>query len=208
MRNEVRSLRSAPDLSQQALGHAMGVSRQTINSIEKERYTPSLPLAIALARYFGRPVEEIFHVETDTTHRTTEAAGMTRSRWWMPAFSLFLGALMLAAFGSAAASRRAALVRDHGRARGRVRDRRRRSETISGIGGSGRDERWEMIDLRATAFAGSVLTVIIGAVPYAVAAGSGRQPVVRAGRDHRLAYVVSVALAALALLSATFQVPG
>ncbi len=37
------------------------MSRQTINSIEKERYTPSLPLAIALARYFGRPVEEIFH---------------------------------------------------------------------------------------------------------------------------------------------------
>ena len=41
----------------------MGVSRQTINSIEKERNTPSLPLAIALARYFGRPVEEIFHVD-------------------------------------------------------------------------------------------------------------------------------------------------
>ena len=46
---------------QQQLGEAMDVSRQTINSIEKERYTPSLPLAIALARYFGRPVEEIFH---------------------------------------------------------------------------------------------------------------------------------------------------
>ena len=41
----------------------MGVSRQTINSIEKERYTPSLPLAISLARYFDRPVEEIFHVD-------------------------------------------------------------------------------------------------------------------------------------------------
>ena len=65
MRNEVRSLRSARELSQQALGDAMGVSRQTINSIEKERYTPSLPLAIALARYFDRPVEEIFHVEPD-----------------------------------------------------------------------------------------------------------------------------------------------
>ena len=63
MRNEVRSLRTDRSLSQQDLGAAMGVSRQTINSIEKERYTPSLPLAIALARYFGRPVEEIFHVE-------------------------------------------------------------------------------------------------------------------------------------------------
>jgi putative transcriptional regulator len=63
MRNEVRSLRTGRSLSQQELGAAMGVSRQTINSIEKERYTPSLPLAIALARYFDRPVEEIFHVD-------------------------------------------------------------------------------------------------------------------------------------------------
>ena len=63
MRNEVRSLRGERELSQQQLGEAMGVSRQTINSIEKERYTPSLPLAIALARYFDRPVEEIFHVD-------------------------------------------------------------------------------------------------------------------------------------------------
>jgi putative transcriptional regulator len=61
MQNEVRQLRTAMGLSQQDLGEAMDVSRQTINSIEKERYTPSLPLAIALARYFGRTVEEIFH---------------------------------------------------------------------------------------------------------------------------------------------------
>jgi putative transcriptional regulator len=61
MQNEVRNLRTAIGLSQQQLGEAMDVSRQTINSIEKERYTPSLPLAIALARYFDRPVEEIFH---------------------------------------------------------------------------------------------------------------------------------------------------
>jgi putative transcriptional regulator len=39
----------------------LDVSRQTINSIETDRYTPSLPLAIALARYFSRPVEEVFH---------------------------------------------------------------------------------------------------------------------------------------------------
>jgi putative transcriptional regulator len=61
MKNEIRNLRTAQGLSQQQLGEALAVSRQTINSIEKERYTPSLPLAIALARYFGRPVEEIFH---------------------------------------------------------------------------------------------------------------------------------------------------
>jgi putative transcriptional regulator len=63
MKNEVRDLRTAMGLSQQQLGEAMDVSRQTINSIEKERYTPSLPLAIALARYFGKPVEEVFHAD-------------------------------------------------------------------------------------------------------------------------------------------------
>ena len=39
--------------------------RQTINSIEKERYTPSLPLAIALARFFGKTVEEVFHADDE-----------------------------------------------------------------------------------------------------------------------------------------------
>ncbi len=61
MKNEVRTLRTAKGLSQQQLGEAMDVSRQTINSIETERYTPSLPLAIALSRYFDRTVEEVFH---------------------------------------------------------------------------------------------------------------------------------------------------
>ena len=65
MKNDVRELRTAMGLSQQQLGEAMDVSRQTINSIEKERYTPSLPLAIALARYFGRPVEEVFDADGD-----------------------------------------------------------------------------------------------------------------------------------------------
>jgi putative transcriptional regulator len=64
MRNEVRSLRTENKLSQQQLAEAMDVSRQTINSIEKERYTPSLPLAMALAKYFGKPVEEVFHADT------------------------------------------------------------------------------------------------------------------------------------------------
>ena len=39
------------------------MSRQTINSIETSRYTPSLPLAIGLARYLGLTVDEVFHVE-------------------------------------------------------------------------------------------------------------------------------------------------
>ena len=63
MRNEIRLLRTGQQLSQQQLAEAMDVSRQTINSIEKERYTPSLPLAIALASFFGKPVEEIFHAD-------------------------------------------------------------------------------------------------------------------------------------------------
>src|SRR5581483_5090697 len=65
MRNEVRNLRTARGLSQQELARAMDVSRQTINSIETGRYTPSLPLAIALARYFGTSVEEVFHPDGD-----------------------------------------------------------------------------------------------------------------------------------------------
>jgi putative transcriptional regulator len=60
MKNKVRALRVQKDMAQGQLAEAMGVSRQTINSIENERYTPSLPLAIALARFFGVTVEEMF----------------------------------------------------------------------------------------------------------------------------------------------------
>ena len=60
MRNTVRELRTQRGLSQGQLGSAMGVSRQTINSIEQERYTPSLPLALALARFFQVTVEAMF----------------------------------------------------------------------------------------------------------------------------------------------------
>lgn len=61
--NNVRDLRTARELSQAQLAVAMGVSRQTINSIEVGRYTPSLALAVALARFFKSTVEELFHVE-------------------------------------------------------------------------------------------------------------------------------------------------
>ena len=60
MKNTVRAQRMRKNLAQGQLAEAMGVSRQTINSIENERYTPSLPLALALARYFGVTVEEMF----------------------------------------------------------------------------------------------------------------------------------------------------
>ncbi len=63
MENEVRRLREQRSLSQGGLGEALGVSRQTINSIETGKYDPSLSLAIRLARFFSTTVEEMFHVE-------------------------------------------------------------------------------------------------------------------------------------------------
>ena len=63
MRNDVRELRTGRGLSQSELAEALDVSRQTIISIEKGRYVPSLPLAFALARFFGKSVEEVFHAE-------------------------------------------------------------------------------------------------------------------------------------------------
>jgi len=63
VKNEIRNLRGNRGLSQQDLAAVVQVSRQTINSIETERYTPSLPLAIALARFFDKQVEEVFHAD-------------------------------------------------------------------------------------------------------------------------------------------------
>ncbi len=63
MRNDVRERRVAKGLSQADLAQRLDVSRQTINSIETDRYTPSLPLAIAIARFFGVTVEEIFDAD-------------------------------------------------------------------------------------------------------------------------------------------------
>ena len=63
MRNDIRERRLERDLSQADLGEALGVSRQTINSIETEKYTPSLPLALALGRFFETPIEEMFDAD-------------------------------------------------------------------------------------------------------------------------------------------------
>jgi putative transcriptional regulator len=65
VRNDVKDRRVARGLSQGELAAALAVSRQTINSIEKGRYVPSLPLALALARYFETTVEEMFDDESD-----------------------------------------------------------------------------------------------------------------------------------------------
>ncbi len=61
----MRQLRESRGLSQGQLAEELRVSRQTINAIETGRYLPSLPLAFAIARYFGRPIEEIFHGNDD-----------------------------------------------------------------------------------------------------------------------------------------------
>ena len=60
MNNSVRERREGLGLSQASLGDELGVSRQTINSIETGKYDPSLPLAFTIARYFGTTIEEIF----------------------------------------------------------------------------------------------------------------------------------------------------
>lgn len=65
MRNEVRAMRLTRNLSQAELAQALGVSRQTINAIETGKYSPSLALAIKLARFLNRGVEEVFHVDED-----------------------------------------------------------------------------------------------------------------------------------------------
>ena len=63
VQNDVKERRLARGLSQAELAKEMSVSRQTINSIETGRYVPSLPLALALGRFFGVPVEEMFDAD-------------------------------------------------------------------------------------------------------------------------------------------------
>ncbi|MGD8320943.1 MAG: helix-turn-helix transcriptional regulator [Gemmatimonadota bacterium] len=61
--NRVREERLRLGLTQADLADAVGVSRQSINSIERERYIPSLPLALRFARLFGRSVDDLFQLE-------------------------------------------------------------------------------------------------------------------------------------------------
>ncbi len=61
--NSIKDLRQQKDITQQCLAEAVGVSRQSIISIERGQYVPSLSLAIRIARFFGLPVETIFKLE-------------------------------------------------------------------------------------------------------------------------------------------------
>jgi putative transcriptional regulator len=64
VRNRVKELRDKRGWTQQELADAVGVSRQSINSIERERYVPSLPLALTFARVFKCATEQIFTLES------------------------------------------------------------------------------------------------------------------------------------------------
>ena len=65
MQNDLSRRREAESLSQGELAEAVGVTRQTINAIERERYDPSLELAFALADHFDCAIEDIFEPEQD-----------------------------------------------------------------------------------------------------------------------------------------------
>ena len=65
MKNRIEELRKAKGIRQEELAKALGVSRQTISSLENGRYNPSILLAMKLARYFGVTVEEMFIYEEE-----------------------------------------------------------------------------------------------------------------------------------------------
>jgi putative transcriptional regulator len=65
IQNRVKELRCARGWTQEQLAEAVGVSRQSINSIERDRYVPSLPLALAFGRVFGCSTDEIFRLDGD-----------------------------------------------------------------------------------------------------------------------------------------------
>lgn len=63
MKNAIRKLRETGGLTQEELARKAGVTRQTVISLEKGRYNPSLELAFRLSRIFQRPIEDIFETE-------------------------------------------------------------------------------------------------------------------------------------------------
>lgn len=69
--NNLRRLRFEHDeITQQALANAVGVTRLTIHSIEKGKFVPSTLLALKLARFFGKPVEEVFYIVENEESQT------------------------------------------------------------------------------------------------------------------------------------------
>lgn len=65
MKNRLEEVRKAHGLRQEELAHVLKVSRQTISSLEKGRYNPSIILAFKIARYFGMSIEDVFIYEEE-----------------------------------------------------------------------------------------------------------------------------------------------
>ncbi len=65
MKTRIQELRKERGISQEMLANELGVTRQTVISLEKERYTASLELAFKIARYFGKSIEEVFIYKED-----------------------------------------------------------------------------------------------------------------------------------------------
>jgi hypothetical protein len=118
-----------------------------------------------------------------------------RSRWWVPGSCVFLGALVLGAFWIGGSPWSGVICFAALTAFGAVFLLGGRSETIRGLGGPGRDERWAMIDTRATAFAGLVLLcALIGAWLYDLARGGDGSPYGQLMAVAGLAYIAGVAV--------------
>lgn len=65
MKNNLRVERAIKNITQAELAELIGVSRQTINTIESNRYVPSTVLALKIARVFGKPVEDVFSLDEE-----------------------------------------------------------------------------------------------------------------------------------------------
>lgn len=74
MENRLKELRAVNGWSQAHLADLVGVSRQTVNALEKGRYDPSLPLAFRLARVFSTTIEDLFTPDQDDLGETTSPA--------------------------------------------------------------------------------------------------------------------------------------
>jgi putative transcriptional regulator len=62
MKNKIKVYRAMRDITQEKLAHELGITRQTVISIEKGKWDPSLPLALKIAKYFGVTIEDIFEI--------------------------------------------------------------------------------------------------------------------------------------------------
>jgi hypothetical protein len=117
-----------------------------------------------------------------------------RSRWWMPLFSLALGGVMFGAYAIGGEPGEGAIAFGAMAPVAALFLFGGRSETLRGLGGPGRDERWAAIDLKASAFAGLVLiAAVLGGFGYEIANGEDGNPYGQLGAIAGLAYIAGVA---------------